>query len=247
MFSGGGYFVGGAKSHAVSFQSVNRELVMKVRQPGQVTAAEVQARDLRLELEERERANFNSLRRERERAKGVGGGGLPILEDKAREGASAPAPTVEDDILAAFNDDDDDEPLLKAKEGLEDEEGGREEEEEEEEEDDEEDDAEELRRELERLRREKEAEKQRRQREADLLAEQQQKDSAVKNNPLLVGHLGEGGGGSGAPATFKRHFGDDTVFSNTHSGETDHLKKARFINDAVRSDFHRRFLARFVL
>ena len=270
MFSGGGYFMSGVKSHAVSTQSVNRELKMKVRQPGQVTVEDVQARDLRKELEERETANFNSLRRQRESMKGggdgskSGGGALFSLEDRAH---SSVLKAPEDDILAAFNDDDDDEPLLKANEALGERiegrggasasasngsgGGGREEEEEEEndddddDDDDEEDDAEELRQELERLRKEKEAEKQRRQREVESLVERQQRETATKNNPLLVGHLGEGGG-SGS-TNFKRNFGDDTVFSNTHSGEAERSKKARFINDAVRSDFHRRFLARFIL
>jgi len=35
------------------------------------------------------------------------------------------------------------------------------------------------------------------------------------------------------------------VFSGTHSAEPE--QKTRFINDSLRSDFHKRFLARFVL
>jgi hypothetical protein len=41
-------------------------------------------------------------------------------------------------------------------------------------------------------------------------------------------------------AAVRKRFGDDTVFSNTHANEPE-LRK-RFVNDLVRSDFHRAFL-----
>ena len=97
---------------------------------------------------------------------------------------------------------------------------------------------------MERLRAQREEERARREREAEELAERQQSDSAARSNPLLAGALG--GGGAAAPA-LKRRFGDDTVFSGTHASEPEQAKKARFINDTMRSDFSRRFMAKFIL
>ena len=45
-------------------------------------------------------------------------------------------------------------------------------------------------------------------------------------------------------ATLKRRWDDDVVFRN--QTRTEPKKPRRFVNDTVRSDFHRRFLAKYI-
>jgi protein CWC15 len=71
--------------------------------------------------------------------------------------------------------------------------------------------------------------------------------SAVAGNPLLdngdagTGYLGDTGGGS---SRIKRGWNDDVVFRNQTKGEP--VPKKRFINDAIRSDFHRSFMKKYI-
>ena len=54
----------------------------------------------------------------------------------------------------------------------------------------------------------------------------------MKGNPLLA---------DGADVSLKRRWDDDTVFKN--QARTAPKVKQRYINDAVRSDFHKKFLS----
>ena len=47
-----------------------------------------------------------------------------------------------------------------------------------------------------------------------------------------------------APVQVKRRWDDDVVFKN--QARTEPKQQKRFINDTVRSDFHRRFLDRYI-
>lgn len=51
------------------------------------------------------------------------------------------------------------------------------------------------------------------------------------------------GGSSHSSAVVKRRWNDDVVFKNQARDEP--KKKQRFINDTIRNDFHRNFLAKF--
>lgn len=63
---------------------------------------------------------------------------------------------------------------------------------------------------------------------------------APAGNPLLSGD-----GGAGEPAFgVKRRWDDDVVFKGQSKGEPKAQK--RFINDTIRSDFHSRFLKRYI-
>lgn len=96
-----------------------------------------------------------------------------------------------------------------------------------------EDEEAELMRELERIKRE------RAKAEAAKRASEQQR--ILTNNPLL----------SLVPPSpndefvVKRHWDDDVVFKNQSKG-IDERPKKRFINDTTRSDFHRKFLDRYI-
>lgn len=258
LVSQGGYFTGGAVGHAVSVRALPAHTTLKFREAGQATESDLAQQDLRRNLEQKERLHFEKLKRERltgGRAYGFvpGGAGAPsaavLLQDAAANRPSAAvtaaAPSTVDAILAAFGDADADDDVLdaaaaehkgKGEEG-EGSDGG----DEEEEEDEDEDDAEELMRELERIKREREEERARKAREVSEIADRADKDAASKSNPLLAPSLA---GADRQSAALKRRFGDDTVFSHTHASEPE--AKKRFINDMLRSDFHRKFLKQYV-
>ncbi|KAF5138701.1 Pre-mRNA-splicing factor cwc15 [Metarhizium anisopliae] len=46
--------------------------------------------------------------------------------------------------------------------------------------------------------------------------------------------------------TMKRRWDDDVVFRNQARGTEDRNKKKEFVNDMLRSDFHRRFMSKYV-
>lgn len=97
----------------------------------------------------------------------------------------------------------------------------------------EEDDTEALLRELDNIKREREEERQRR----ELEEQEARKREAVASNPIFLDGV----------ATFmvKRRWDDDVVFRNQAKGVEVRPQK-RFINDTLRSDFHRKFLDRYI-
>ncbi|KAF4677760.1 complexed with cef1p, partial [Perkinsus chesapeaki] len=100
---------------------------------------------------------------------------------------------------------------------------------------DEEEEAE-LMRELAKIRAERAAE------EAKAKAVEQAKEEEEERQQIAVGNpLLEGGGNM----QLKRRWDDDTVFKNQSRNQP--KEKKRFINDAVGSDFHRKFLDRYIL
>mgnify|MGYP001106681849 FL=1 len=103
-------------------------------------------------------------------------------------------------------------------------------------------------RELEKIRREREEEAARQSRLEEDDAERQRAEQALRSNPLV----------SGGDFSIKKkcasllllllclpveRWYDDTVFKNCAKKED---TQKRFINDTTRSDFHRKFLGRFI-
>jgi protein CWC15 len=68
--------------------------------------------------------------------------------------------------------------------------------------------------------------------------EQREKDIAL-GNPLLNAEQGRDFG-------VKRRWDDDVVFKNQARGTEEKGKEKRFVNDLLRSDFHRRFMDKYV-
>lgn len=101
---------------------------------------------------------------------------------------------------------------------------------------DDEDDHEALLLELERLKKEKAEQKEREEREKQDEELKAREEQLLRGNPLL----------NTAAASFsvKRRWDDDVVFKNQARGETKVPK--RFINDTIRSDFHRKFLHKYM-
>lgn len=109
----------------------------------------------------------------------------------------------------------------------------------EESEDDEEDETAELMRELAKIKAERaEAAAKAAAQQAAKDEEQREKDIAL-GNPLLNAEQGRDFG-------VKRRWDDDVVFKNQARGTEERGKEKRFVNDLLRSDFHRRFMDKYV-
>jgi len=105
--------------------------------------------------------------------------------------------------------------------------------------------------ELERIRSERAAARRRDEAAAAVRDEVRRRDEAAAANPLLGDVRGDGGGGGGGGASasasggasLKRRWHEETPFS--HQAQDAPRAGQRFVNDTVRSDFHRRFLDRY--
>jgi protein CWC15 len=105
--------------------------------------------------------------------------------------------------------------------------------------DDDEDDEEELQRELERIKAERLATQAKKEAEEKEIADKLHRESALKSNPLV-----DMSGTVAGSAKVKRQWNDDVVFRNQARDEP--TTKKRFVNDTIRSDFHRSFLKKYV-
>jgi protein CWC15 len=103
-------------------------------------------------------------------------------------------------------------------------------------EDDDSDDEAELKAELERIRAERAAEAEKRAAEEEAKRQEAIRAEVLGGNPLMAGAEVDFG--------MKRRWDEDVVFKNQTRGEV--KAPRRFINDTVRSDFHRRFLERYI-
>ncbi|KAF5545044.1 cwf15 cwc15 cell cycle control [Fusarium mexicanum] len=203
---------------------------LKYRQAGQGGDADEPARDLAAELLAAESAHFTKKN------------GAPALIDDADEddetsvsnGAKRALPSADGEgegedleakrrrILAETRDIDADDSEEDDDDDSEDDEDS-----------DDDSDAE-LQRELDRVRREREERKKKE--EAERLKEEEEareRDIAL-GNPLL----------NKQDFNMKRRWDDDVVFKNQARGTEDRGKKKEFVNDLLRSDFHRRFMSK---
>ena len=72
-------------------------------------------------------------------------------------------------------------------------------------------------------------------------------ESLLQGNPLLNQDDASAAAAAGASSSFgaKRRWDDDVVFKNCTRGVAESHEK-RFINDTLRSDFHRKFMSKFI-
>jgi len=189
---------------------------VKYRQTGQGTTEEVKSRDLRKELEEREKTVSRDKRGKDSSSSGA------AVAGSLGTSSSAKKPRL--DQLAAGANLDADDPL---------------DEDEEQEEDDEEDDTAELMAELARIKKEREADKARVEAEKKTEEERIRTESILHGNPLLAGSAKQ-------DFKVKRRWDDDVVFKNCAKGLDDKKKEATFINDALRSEFHKKFMEKYI-
>jgi len=100
--------------------------------------------------------------------------------------------------------------------------------------DDDDDDTEDLMRELAKIKAEREAEEAQKKAEEDKMKERQRREEVFKGNPLLESQ----------DFSLKRKWDDDTVFKN--QARTAPKKGPGYINDMMRSEFHKKFLNKYV-
>jgi len=107
------------------------------------------------------------------------------------------------------------------------------------EDDDDEDDTAELMAELARIKKEREADNARIEAEKKAQEEKIRTESILHGNPLLAGSTKQ-------DFKVKRRWDDDVVFKNCAKGLDYKKKDATFINDALRSEFHKKFMEKYI-
>ncbi|KAJ3957687.1 complexed with cef1p [Colletotrichum tropicale] len=200
---------------------------LKFRQAGQGGEADDEPRDLRAELLAAEAAHF---------AKKNGGAPPPSAADD-----DAPAGGVKRALEAASQVDGEEDFETKRRRILEesrdiDADSEDEEEDDDSDSDEDSDDEEaELQREMEKIRRERAEKREREERERAKAEEEERERDIALGNPLL----------NKPDFAMKRRWDDDVVFKNQARG-TEEKKGKEFINDLLRSDFHKRFMSKYV-
>ncbi|TDZ71897.1 Pre-mRNA-splicing factor cwc15 [Colletotrichum trifolii] len=199
---------------------------LKFRQQGQGGDADDESHDLRSELLAAEAAYFAKKN----------GKPIPAAEDDAPAGGAKRA--LEAGSQAEGEEDFATKRRRILEESREMDASSSEDEEEDEDDSDEESDDEdaELQREMDKIRRER-AEKREREERERLKAEEEERERDIAlGNPLL----------NKPDFNMKRRWDDDVVFKNQARGTEEKGKKKEFINDLLRSDFHRRFMSKYV-
>ncbi|KAJ6028050.1 hypothetical protein N7540_003626 [Penicillium herquei] len=201
---------------------------LKVRQPGQGGDADNEVRDLRAELLKAEAAHFAKKN------------GVPVDETAATE--PAPKRQLESTPADAENEGGEvEDPEAKRRRILEEtrdidaDSDGSEEDSSEEEDSDDDDDEAALMRELEQIKKERAAQKEKEEQERAAEEEEQREVDIARGNPLL----------NAQDFNMKRRWDDDVVFKNQARG-TENKDGKEFVNDLLRSDFHKRFMGKYV-
>ncbi|XP_055345874.1 protein CWC15 homolog [Paramacrobiotus metropolitanus] len=101
-----------------------------------------------------------------------------------------------------------------------------------------EDDTAELMAELNRIKKEREAEQVKKDESRKVEEERIRMENLLHGNPLLTK--------KGGDFTVKRRWDDDVVFKNCAKGQDERNKQKNFINDSLRSEFHKKFMDKYI-
>jgi len=235
---------GGSRQFSVRDMAAHTKL--KFRQPGQTSTSEVSKRDLRAEL-------LAAEAEAKEKKRKADGRPAPAIEN----GSAAPADEEANkrrkllqEALEMDKDDDENEDGSESGEQKGEEKVGSDDDDEDEDEDDEDESAE-LLRELEKIKRERAEEKERLEREQSASSAAQRDAEIATANPLLnlAAALGQTphGVNTTVPGTFavKRRWDDDLIFKNQAMGSRDKAS-GQFVNDLLRTEFHKKFMSKFI-
>jgi protein CWC15 len=239
---GGKYDAGASISKQYSSRDIVSHTELKLRQPGQASEAELAIKDLRAELERREAQAAQQRKRDEEQRAGLNAISADTASGKpaaitgsttapAIESAAAPeakrarlthiqpnALDADDDIGGGSNDGDQDD---------------------DDDSDDDDDDTAQLLAELEKIKKERAEEQARKETEREAHEEQVRRENILQGNPLLRDKS------TSSDFTVKRRWDDDVVFKNCAKPEEKN-KKSNFVNDTLRSEYHRRFMEKFI-
>ncbi|KAI8370618.1 Pre-mRNA-splicing factor Cwf15/Cwc15 [Radiomyces spectabilis] len=220
----------GNDNKAPSFQYGARDLAahtkLKFRQPGQGTTEEIGDRErLKEELRQAEREYFQQKQKD-----ATATGGLITAGEQTEEADTQRRRLlVEAEKMAQVDKDEDADASDSDSSSSSDDDDD----------DDDDDDAAELLATLQRIRRERAEEKERQEREKLEEEAAKREEEAMTGNPLL--QLDQ----EKRDFSVKRRWDDDVIFKNQARGAEDKNKK-RFVNDMLRSDFHKRFLNKYI-
>jgi protein CWC15 len=218
---------------ALSRQYSSRDLPshtkLKYREPGQGTNEEYKNKEYRRELEDRER----TARREKDKEASKG---RVVPQESASSSSSAEsrtsgavqAPPAKKSKIDPANLDADD-PLEDSDADDADEDS------------DDEDDTAALMAELQRIKKERAAEQAKKEAEKRAEEERIRAENILSGNPLLS----YSGTASKGDMKVKRRWDEDVVFKNCARAD-DKSKTKGFINDCLRSDFHRKFMEKYI-
>ncbi|KAK1925679.1 Pre-mRNA-splicing factor Cwf15/Cwc15 [Papiliotrema laurentii] len=254
-------------SQQVAKLSLAAHTKLKFRQPGQNNAGDIVRRDLKAELAAAERAAAEKKR------KAAGLPPLPVVDGSLRiENGSGAAGEDEEDAAAAKrrkvleealemdkddSDDEDEAPVDKGKGKALDQDADEDEDEDEDEDDDDdsdEDETAELMAELAKIKQERAEEKARLDAEAAAKGQKDRDEEIATGNPLLnlQAALGQAPStpssvaGSNATFAVKRRWDDDLIFKNQAAGVDEKKGKGEFVNDLLRSEFHKKFMLKYI-
>ena len=215
---------------------------LKYRDIGQAAPEEVRRdkKEIRKDLEEKEKLSTN---------KEAGTSKRLSIADKESDRGSSKKPKVEptpvnldaDEVLPddssdeSGDEDDDGEFKRKNRAG-----GSDSDSDDDEDDNDSDDDTEALMAELNKIKQERAAEAARQEAERKVREEKIRVENILKGNPLLNPESK----GSGVDFKVKRRWDDDVVFKNC--AKMDDGKKKEFINDTLRSEFHKKFMERYI-
>ncbi|KIM21370.1 hypothetical protein M408DRAFT_333503 [Serendipita vermifera MAFF 305830] len=231
-------------SRQFSTRDVASHTKLKFRQPGQGGSNEIEKRDLKAQLLKAE---------EEARAKKRKAAGLPAEEDSSmgeiedRNPDEIKRRKLLQDI--ALDKDDDDEEDGDQPSGQDTHMSAKDDSDEEDDEDEEEEDeTAELLRELEKIKRERAEEQARKEREADAANAAVREAEIASANPLmnLQAALGQSSSSSNAGSfAVKKRWDDDLIFKNQANGQSD-KPNGQFVNDLLRTEFHKKFMQKFI-
>jgi protein CWC15 len=207
---------------AITRQYSSRDLPahtkLKYRESGQGTVDEHKSKDYRRELEERERV----ARREKDKDSSKS------RTESESQKAIQPPPTKKSRVDPANLDADDPLDDSDVEEG--------------DESSDDEDDTAALMAELQRIKKERAADQARKEAEKRAEEERIRAENILSGNPLLNN---AGPAATKSDLKVKRRWDEDVVFKNCARAESSDKSKG-FINDCLRSEFHRKFMEKYI-
>jgi len=217
-----------AMSKQYSARDLPAHTKLKHRQSGQGTQDETRDRDFRKELEDRERVareKKSAPSHHDHSASSREASATPVPSLPASGPSSSKRPRIEGGVTTANLDADD--PV-------------DDEDEEDEDESDDEDDTAELMAELQRIKKERQQESLKKDAEEKVEQERIRTENILHGNPLLQK------GAVAAVPNFKvaRRWDDDVVFKNC--AKNFDKNKKEFINDSLRSEFHKKFMDKYI-
>lgn len=207
---------------------------LSCRQPGQNTQDEVKKKNYKRELDEKERIAYEERGEKSRSHRHSSSSNLAITSGESEKLALPSTKKAKSEHIALDIDADD--PVYLSDDDEEPEKSGRlNNSDSENDEDSDEDETADLLAELNKLKKERAIEDAKREAEQKAREEKIRIENILHGNPL----------NNKSEFKVKRRWNDDVVFKNCSRGEDD-KEKGSFINDTLRSDFHKKFMDRYI-